>query len=221
MRWLLVFLLLASPAFADSTNSQAVQGQSQDLTIKSADPIRNIQISPNVPVTMRGGPSYFGAPPIDTGPMFIPLRQLIPILNAAEITEDMEDDDVEVEVEVFKSLEYSADRVRFSIASSMDISDPLAIISVRADDLTATSAKLAVKLSNLARSVGGSRVVFLKEGVTKRLHSTGWGVGINNNISVVNADPTGIGGVASGGTGYSAGDAEYLSLPYVIAVICR
>lgn len=210
-----------------ATNSQAIQGQSQDLTIKGADPIRSIQISPSVPVTMRGGPSYFAGPPIDTGPLFIPLAQLVPILNAVDVTDQgtiNNEDDIEAEMEVLQAVQPAAcDDVTFQLAKTeADYTDaPLAVISIRADDYTANSASLARKLARMAKSVGGSRIVFLKEGVTKRLHSSGWGIGINNNISVVNASPTGIGGVASGGTGYSSGDAEYYSLPYLIAVVLR
>ena len=223
-----ILLWCLKPVHAASiADSQAVQGQNQAITnsFNGAEPIRSIQISPNVPVTMRGGPAYFSGPPMDTGPLFIPLSQLVPILNAVKLdTSITEEDEIEATMEVLQySKASNSTKVEFQIVQNKaDLAcNPLAIISIRADDNVVNSASLAHKLADMARSVGGTKIVFIKEGVTKRLHSSGWGVGISNNISVVNTSPTGIGGVAASGTGYSQGEAEYYSLPYLVAVVLK
>jgi hypothetical protein len=217
--------------FAEA-GAQAVQGQQIDMSnsfnTRTVDPIRSIQISQAPPVEMRGGPAYFGGPPIDMGAQFIPTNHLAAILNAASeravnIDEDTLDD-IEISMQVLKKYEADAtDDIVFEVVSTttnFSLHDPLAVISVNAEGKLVNSCSLAVELARRAKAIGGKKIIFLREGVKKRLTSSGWGVGFSNNISVVNASPTGIGGLAASGTGYSAGEAEYISLPYLTAVIC-
>jgi len=207
----------------------ADQSQSINNSFNSADPIRAIPITPAAPVAMRGGPSYFAGPGLDTGPQFIPAQELVKVLNAVDTAQefigDDEDEDIQAVVTIFaKNATAECKCIRFEIVNPQNtytLNAPLAVASLKTDEDCVTSATLAAKLCQIAHQVGASKVVITREGVIAQLMSSGWGVGLSNSISVVNASPTGIGGFATSGTGYSSGKAFYLKLPYLIATFVK
>ena len=216
--------LIHGTAFSAETfsNAEVDQAQSINNSFNSASPIRQMPITPAAPVTLRGGPSYFSGPGMDMGKQFIPATQLAAILNMVDTTQafigDDENDDIQAHVVIFQKTEADCKCVKFEVISKdtkYNPNEPLAVGSVSTDEEEVSSATLAAKLCQIAHEVGASRVVILREGITAKLYSSGWGVGLSNSISVVNASPTGIGGFATSGTGYSSGSAYYIKLPYM------
>ena len=89
------------------------------------------------------------------------------------------------------------------------------------DSDTINSATLAVKLALYARSIGANKIVLLSEGTVKVISSWGVGIGFNSNFASVDSDLDGAGRAGSGGTGWSWGQAEFLSLPFLVAAVGR
>jgi hypothetical protein len=203
----------------------ADQGQNQSISnsFNSSDPIRQMPYPTAPPVNMRGGPSYFAGPSVDMGRQFIPASQLVSILNAVDTTHefigDDEDDEISVSVTVLAHKKVNACKaVKFEIINentSYKLHSPVAVGVVSTNEEQVTSATLAAKLCQIAKDLGASKVIILREGIVAQLQSSGWGIGLSNSINVVNASPTGIGGFAASGTGYSTGTAYYIKLPYI------
>ena len=224
----LLILLLASPVLAAETYSDAAalsqQRQAITNSFNGAEPIRALPYPTAPPVTQRGGPSYFAAPSLDTGPQFIPVSQLVQILNAVDTCQEFIGDDISEDIEAYitvfrRNAVTECKGIKFEVVTKDTRYSPLApmaVGSVTTHEEAVTSASLAAQLCKIAREIGASKVIFMKEGVVPMLDSTGWGIGMGNSINVVNASPTGIGGFASSGTGYSTGSAYYIKLPYLI-----
>ena len=218
--------------YADAVAAQD-QGQNQSIqnSFNGADPIRAMPIPTAPPVQMRGGPSYFSSPSMDMGRQFIPAAQLVNILNAVDTRQEFIGDDEDEKINAYVTVVGKSEKVKeckkcvkFEIINkdmTYALHSPLAVASVSTDEEEVTSASLAAKLCQIAHQVGASKVIVLREGIIAQLTSSGWGVGLSNSINVVNASPTGIGGFAASGTGYSTGKAYYIKLPYMSVVFVK
>lgn len=229
-----VVSVTAVSSFAESNaGAYADQRQANSLdmsnSFNSGDPIRQLPLSVSPPVEMRGGPAYFSGPGMDMGPQFIPASQLVAVLNAVDTAQefigDDEDEDIDAYVTIFnKEVEPKCKCVKFEIINKetrYELRAPLAIGSVTTGEESVTSASLAAKLCKIAHSVGASKVVIMREGIVAQLESTGWGIGLSNSVNVSNSSPTGIGGMAVSGTGYSSGQAHYIKLPYMTVTFVK
>ncbi len=231
---------LATTAMAASANGYGVasQGQSQGIdmsnSFNSAQPLRAFPIAPATTLVDVQPAQTFAQPTPDLGAYFISIRNLIPILNAVDISKAYKNDDAEEEInvvvqELVRGAEATAvSKVCFAVmdkATMENMKDlsPLAVISLQSEDTVVNSAMLARRLAEAAVRVGGSKVVFISEGVRIEMHGSNFGIGFNPSISVVSGAglAEGIGGVAGGGTGYSSAKAGYVKLPYLNAVILK
>jgi len=227
-----------SQNMANSGNSAVVI----DGSFNSADPIRYLPVPTSVTVDTKGGPSMFGRPNYqDYGPNFMSMQDALPLFNAANL-EEAEPEDVD-EINMVTQLliseseaddirngevETGADSLRPKVKFSLlgkdrkygDDFKAIAVVTLKADDGdTLNSLSLAVALANKARELGGTKIVFVREGVFKRLSSWGVGIGFASNYAEVSSGADGYGSTGTGGTGWSWGEAEYISLPYLTAVI--
>ena len=78
---------------------------------------------------------------------------------------------------------------------------------------------MAIAIGKEAKSLGATRVIFLTEGSSKELKSSGWGIGFSYNYASVGSKASDNGSVGSGGTGYSQGTAKYNNLIYLTAIV--
>jgi len=211
-------------------------------SFNGSEQIRYLPVPSSVAVDMRGGPSMFGRPNYeDNGPNFLSMRDTVMLLNAVDLANAEVDDEGDIDMAV--QLLLSKDDIKSALAEqdenigqdqkaiSFSILEkdriyangdftPLAVVSLKADDGdTINSVSLAVALARKARSVGGTKIVFVREGSIKRLSSWGVGLGLASNYAQVNSDGNGYGSTGTGGTGWSWGEAEFISLPYLTAVI--
>ena len=230
---------LATTAMAASATGYGVasQGQSQGIdmsnSFNSAQPLRAFPIAPATTLVDVQPAQTFAQPTPDLGAYFISIRNLIPILNAVDISKAYKNGDAEEEInvvvqELVRVPDAAVSKVCFSVMDKTTMENmkdlsPLAVISLQSEDTVVNSAMLARRLAEAAIKVGGSKVVFISEGVRIEMHGSNFGIGFNPSISVVSGAglAEGIGGVAGGGTGYSSAKAGYVKLPYLNAVILK
>ena len=114
-------------------------------------------------------------------------------------------------------------KVTFEINDGNAVNDgfkPIAVLSIETEKPDkSNSASLALKIGKLAQEMKANTVVFLTEGSTKEVVSSGWGIGFSYNYATVNSDPNGNGSVGSGGFGYSQGRSSYNNLIYLTAIV--
>ena len=97
---------------------------------------------------------------------------------------------------------------------------PVAVMSVAMEKPDkSNSASLAIAIGKKAKEMGASRVIFLTEGSSKKIYSSGWGIGLSYNYATVGSDRSDNGSVGAGGTGYSQGSAGYKNLVYLTAIV--
>jgi hypothetical protein len=212
------------------------QGQAQGINFNNSfngsAPIRYLPIPSAVSYDTQGGPAMFGRPNYeDNGPNFVSMQDMLPLLNLAALGEaEVVDNDIKMAVQMLiavnedEVVEPSTQRIKFSILNSNRTYDagftPLALVTIKADDGDdLNSLTLAVKLSRKAREIGGTKIVFIREGTFKRLSSWGVGIGFSTNYATVSSAMNGYGGVSAGGTGWSWGEAQHFSIPFITAVI--
>ena len=199
---------------------------------------RDLPIPTAAGYTTTGGPAMFTRPdPEETGPNFMSMSHLVGVLNNVDLDEAeiKDEDDVKVVVQMINAVNDPEDRTRAAeriidfklnpaggFMKAMTDFVPVAVITLKADDSeTMNSATIAIKLAKIARSIHAPRIVLIKEGVIKRLTSSGWGIGLSFNYASVGSSMSDNGQVGAGGTGYSTGQASYLMLPYITAVVGR
>jgi len=224
-------------AVSQSGNSSVGNSGNTSFTdsFNGADPIRYLPIPTNVMVGTQGGPQIFGSPDYaDRGPNFMSMKALVTAMNSIDLDEAIieDDGDVEMVAQLINSLDAderaaTADTdIEFFLNTKAKVTDTIpglkviSVVTLKSDDEdTINSATLAVKLAQQARAVGGNKIVLVSEGTTKRLSSWGVGIGLSYNMASVGSDASDVGMVGAGGTGWSTGESEYFSLPYVTAVI--
>ena len=229
------------------TNTLSNVGNSAVLFENSfnGEAIRGTPLPSAVEVTTRGGPAMFGRPDYENpGPNFMSMNNLVSALNAIDLDKVAPNDESDIEMiaqafavatadDVAKSRK-AGSRIKFMLNSDVDVTrtvaamnggasfQPLAVVTLKADDNdTMNSASLAIKLAKYARSIGADKIVLVQEGVVKRLSSWGIGLGLSYNYASVGSDASDHGSVGAGGTGWSMGEGEYFSLPYLTAVVGR
>ena len=209
--------------FVDSFNGSA---PIRYLPVPTAVPMENYQPA------VLGNVDY-----TDKGPTFISMRQLVAAMNMVDL-------DVKVEggkriniltqmMMVVKAKPKEKEnkfakkkpeaKVVFEINDGKAVNHgftPVATLSVetKVPDKS-NSASLAIAIGQKARELGATRVIFLTEGSSKLLKSSGWGVGLSYNYATVGSKASDSGSVGSGGTGYSQGKAGYRNLIYITAII--
>lgn len=166
----------------------------------------------------------------DKGPTFISMRQLVAAMNLVDLTVDVEGDKhIRILAQMMgkpktpKKKDAKPTKVKFEINDGKAVNHgfvPIATLSVetKVPDKS-NSASLAIAVGQEARKLGASRVIFLTEGSSKQLKSSGWGIGLSYNYATVGSKPSDSGSVGSGGTGYSQGKAGYRNLIYLTAII--
>ena len=208
---------------ANSGNSAVVF----ENAFNGSQPIRSLPLPSAVNVDMRGGPAMFARPEPDKGANFISARDLVQILNAVKIgNAEYDDEEIEANVQMLNNEAQPATdseaSVKFSLVGNGGVYPagfhPIAICTFKAEG-PVTSATIAAALAHKARTLGATKIVFIREGVHRKLESTGYGIGLSYNYATVGSGQSGFGGVGAGGTGWSHGSAEYLSMPYLTAAI--
>jgi hypothetical protein len=225
-------LLIAVPAMADSTATGiSSQGQHQAIEIQASRQIRALPLAPTPPVVR--GPALFGGPDYtNAGPNFMSMEALVKVLNKVDLASAnvSDEDDLEVVAQVLEMLASANDPCNPDpIPSSMDfrLMDsefdaafiPVAAVSIRSTGQHVNSASLAVALAKKAKELGCSKVVFMREGFTKRLTAFGWSVGLSAVTARVHSDATDSGSVGAAGIGIGGGKSEFITLPYLTALI--
>lgn len=208
-------------------------------SFNGSDPIRYLPVPSHVSVNTTGGPAFLGSPNYaDNGPHFITMHSLVTVLNMIDTKEAKikDEGDIEIVPQMLNSLTdeekeaigkaNSYAKPKFFLNQKVDVTDTvpgfriISAVTARADDNnTMNSATLAAKFRKHADEVGGTCIILLSEGTTKRLSSWGVGVGLSANYAQVDSKAKGAGGAGAGGTGWSWGEAEYFSLPYLTAVV--
>lgn len=204
-------------------------------SFNGAQPIRYLPVPAALPIE-NYQPAIFGrADYADKGPDFVSMRQLVHAMNLVEIGE--------VDVEGAKQIRITAQMMRkkketkqpkdakpskplpvkFEINDGEAVNNgfvPIATLTVETKKPDkSNSASLAIAIGKKAQELGATNVVFLTEGSSKQLQSSGWGIGFSYNYAQVNSDPSGNGSVGSGGFGYSQGKAGYRNLIYLTAIV--
>jgi hypothetical protein len=244
-----VVALSANVYASTSTATQEQgQNQSQNMSdsgnatvtfsnaFNGSKPIRYLPTPSSVSVETKGGPSLIGSPNYqDYGPNFFSMRDAIVLFNSADVehAEPTDIGDINMVTQLMVSKEMAKEiktnsnmnqKINFSLIDGNsgygNNFNAIAVVSLKADDGDSlNSMSLAVALANKARELGGNKIIFVREGVFKRLSSWGIGVGLASNYARVDSDSDGIGSTGTGGTGWSWGEAEYITLPYLTAVI--
>ena len=202
-------------------------------------PIRYLPVPASIPIE-NYQPAIFGnVDYTDKGPNFISMRQLIGVMNMVDLDAEVAGGKhvrivkqmmyVPSAAEVEKKKKESKDDIKVYPAVMFEINDgtkvnggfkPIATLSIEAEKPDkSNSASLAMAIGRQARELGATRVIFLTEGSSKEMRSSGWGIGFSYNYAQVNSDPSGNGSVGSGGFGYSQGKAGYKNLIYLTAII--
>ena len=201
------------------------------LPVPAAMPIENYQ------------PAIFGnVDYTDKGPNFISMRQLIGVMNAVDLDAEIAGHkDIRIVKQMMvappkedtksKKGKKTADTPKKKAPVMFEINDgtkvnggfaPIAMLSIEAEKPDkSNSASLAMAIGRQARELGATRVIFLTEGSSKEMRSSGWGIGLSYNYASVNSDPSGNGSVGAGGFGYSQGKAGYKNLIYLTAIVGR
>ena len=212
-------------------------------SFNGSEPIRSLPIPQAAAYDTRGGPAYFGRPNYQsTGPNFMSMNNLVSVLNHMDLNEIEANDEGDIELvgqllnalddeEILEVDGASAEENKptFSLNSDADVMStaggnfrPIAVVTLKAtDNNSMNSASLAVALASYAKEVRGNRIVLIQEGVVKKLSSFGVGIGLASNYATVGSDGNDVGSTGAGGTGWSWGEAQYFSLPYLTAVIGR
>jgi len=204
-------------------------------------PIRYLPVPTAVPMenyqpAVLGNVDY-----TDKGPTFISMRQLVAAMNMVDLDVEVEGDGsirilsqmMAILPEKKKGPEDKSKKGKQPVESKpvvkFEINDgnavnggfkPIATLSVETKKPDkSNSASLAIAIGKKARELGAKRVIFLTEGSSKQLKSSGWGVGLSYNYATVGSKPSDSGSVGSGGTGYSQGTAGYRNLIYLTAIV--
>lgn len=201
-------------------------------SFNGSEPIRYLPIPSNVMVNTEGGPSYFGGPPKDNGAHFMSMKTLVNALNAIDTSEAKIDDESDIEFvsQVINARHVDeigmAGDIKFHLLERTDVMEQfenfktIAVTTMKADDNdTINSATLAVKLKKEAEKYGATKIVLVTEGTSKRISSWGVGIGFSQNYGFTNSGQDGRGGASAGGTGWSWGESEFFSLPYLTAIL--
>jgi hypothetical protein len=201
------------------------QLNNQIITFEGSKPIRSMPIPSPVEVSYRGGPAMFSRPEQDKGPNFVSVIDLVSLLNAASIDENLDAEDIDMSIQMLNASDTPTapdTPVSFSIVGQGGVYaqgfQPIAIISMKTGK-EINSALLAAALSNKCHELGGTKVTFIREGVVRELSSWGVGIGASFNYAHVGSDWDDNGSVGAGGTGWSMGKAKYVSFPYLTAVV--
>lgn len=208
-------------------------------SFNGAAPIRYLPIPSAVPME-NYQPGMFGrADYEDKGPNFISMRQIVAALNLADLNTDVEGKRhiriLSQKLGIVKAkpigktpkdkskITQKPIKVKFEINDGETVNHgfkPIAVLSVETEKPDkSNSASLALAIGKKAHELGATRVVFLTEGSSKELHSSGWGIGFSYNYATVGSKASDNGSVGSGGTGYSQGKAGYSNLIYLTAIV--
>lgn len=217
-------------------------------SFNGSDPIRNLPIPQAAAYDTRGGPALFGRPNYnDGGPNFMSMNELVGVLNNIDLdTATIADEgDIEVVAQMLNALRDDDatmgtaasspgqggvdEKIKFMLnLNKADVMKdrvnfrPMAIVTLKANDNnTMNSATLAVKLAIFAKKIKANKIILVNEGVVKRLSSFGVGIGFASNYASVGSDGNDVGSTGAGGTGWSWGESEFFSLPYLTAVVGR
>ena len=203
-------------------------------------PIRYLPVPTAVPMenyqpAVLGNVDY-----TDKGPTFISMRQLVAAMNLVDLSVEIEGErQIRILTQMMAAMktpkkskdskenkfakEKPEDKVVFEINDGKAVNHgftPIATLSVetKVPDKS-NSASLAIAIGKAAKALGAKRVIFLTEGSSKLLKSSGWGVGLSYNYATVGSKASDSGSVGSGGTGYSQGKAGYRNLIYITAIV--
>ena len=210
-------------------------------SFNGAEPIRYLPVPSVMPIE-NYQPAIFGRLPYeDKGPDFISMRQLVHAMNYVDLKAEVTGEKhIRVTTQMLqplpaghpkgskpkaKSSKELRDKmkVKFEINDGQAVNDgfmPIAVLSIETEKPDkSNSASLAMKIGKIAEHMKANTVVFLTEGSTKQVVSSGWGIGFSYNYAQVNSDPSGNGSVGSGGFGYSQGKASYDNLIYLTAIV--
>jgi hypothetical protein len=209
--------------FVDSFNGSA---PIRYLPVPTAVPMENYQPA------VLGNVDY-----TDKGPTFISMRQLVAAMNMVDLSVEIEGErQIRILTQMMaiskakpkeKDNKFAKKKpeelVVFEINDGKAVNHgftPIAVLSVETKQPDkSNSASLAIAIGQKAKALGAKRVIFLTEGSSKLLKSSGWGVGLSYNYATVGSKASDSGSVGSGGTGYSQGKAGYRNLIYITAIV--
>ena len=162
------------------------------------------------------------------------MRQMVAAMNMVDLTVDVEG---EKRIRIIEQMmakpktpkkdksgkPAKPPKVKFEINDGEAVNHgfvPIATLSVatKTPDKS-NSASLAIAIGKKAQALGCNTVIFLTEGSSKQIESSGWGIGLSYNYASVGSNASDNGSVGAGGTGYSQGKAGYKDLIYLTAVV--
>jgi hypothetical protein len=185
-------------------------------------------------------PAYFGAP--TPGNQFIPLAKLAQyttewkLERIKHILNDKGWGGIDAEIRAYvdrDSVQNLADSI---IVTATQPKDYVSIEEVGLADVAVTNnsnlsidafAKVleeAQALADVTPSVEGNEVKvvvqFLAEGVLRKMHATGWGIGVSFTGATMSTGQK-LGTMSTGGTGWSTGTSGYIDRPWLQALILK
>lgn len=171
-----------------------------------------------------GTPGYFGE--ACPGHAFMPIAKIIMFTQAWDVNSAknmLKGRDGAKDVQVRKLYDsegvLTTDKIHVSINKpNAENIQPLAFATVAAKSGSSISADVFAKMLVRASEVGANHVMFLAEGVNRKVAAWGFGIGFNHTNADLKGGGNGSSGMSTGGTGWSYGEAGYVDKPWLQAV---
>ena len=171
-----------------------------------------------------GTPGYFGE--ACPGHAFMPIAKIIMFTQAWDVDSAKNmlkgrDGAKDVQVRKLYGSEgvLETDKIHVSINKpNAENIKPLAFATVAAKSGSSISADVFAKMLVRASEVGANHVMFLAEGVNRKVAAWGFGIGFNHTNADLKGGGNGSSGMSTGGTGWSYGEAGYVDKPWLQAV---
>ena len=155
---------------------------------------------------------------------FVSMHQLIKAMNYVDLKQKVEMRKLNMNTQMLAAKgKVPAKAVTFELNDGEVINGgfkPIAVITIQADSIKdINSASLAMAAGKRAQALGAGRCIFLTEGSTSELTSSGWGIGMSYSRAGVGSDGNDMGQVGAGGTGYSRGKGKFKRYVYLTAIV--
>ncbi len=223
------------PAFADGTNSNssANSEQNQNLNFYNSEYHEAVDLKDGrsfpIPgdVTYPVGPSYF-AKPTRTHTL-IPVEKIIANMSVWDVASAKNMLNGTINFKCGKNVQVRAlvprdditptKRVFVSVeAPTVEYYSKVAFATVAATGSNSISPDVFAKMLVEASKLGANYVQFLAEGVNQNISTWGVGIGLSYTQADLAGTGNGRGSTATGGTGWSYGEAGYKQKPWLQAV---
>lgn len=224
-----LIMLIAGPAMADVTSgSTAEVGSVSAMLINEAADLKDGRgFAIPGEVIFPGTPGYFGE--ATPGHNFIPLSKLTMFTTVWDVQsarnmlaglDGMKDVQVRSLLATNDTLDINKIYVSIEKPTATDVQQA-AFATVAASGTASISADVFAQMLVEAADIGANYVMFLAEGVNRRVMAWGVGLGLSHTNADLKGGGNGSSGVTTGGTGISYGQAGYIDKPWLQATFLR